>query len=83
MTSSDFRGAMRAIAPSWQPREVTVDPALIRGGLPEILTWWPPGERHGYHVNTQGFLLGEVAGGLPERRSARICAKRSPVPPAP
>jgi CubicO group peptidase (beta-lactamase class C family) len=22
--------------------------------------WWPPGERHGYHVNTQGFLLGEV-----------------------
>ena len=22
--------------------------------------WWTPGERHGYHVNTQGFLLGEV-----------------------
>jgi len=22
--------------------------------------WWRPGERHGYHVNTQGFLLGEV-----------------------
>ncbi len=22
--------------------------------------WWQPGERHGYHVNTQGFLLGEV-----------------------
>ncbi len=22
--------------------------------------WWEPGERHGYHVNTQGFLLGEV-----------------------
>jgi CubicO group peptidase (beta-lactamase class C family) len=22
--------------------------------------WWQPGEGHGYHVNTQGFLLGEV-----------------------
>ncbi len=22
--------------------------------------WWQPGERHGYHVNTQGFLLGEL-----------------------
>ena len=23
-------------------------------------TWWEPGTAHGYHVNTQGFLLGEV-----------------------
>ncbi len=22
--------------------------------------WWPPGRRHGYHVNTFGFLVGEV-----------------------
>src|SRR5207244_6380452 len=22
--------------------------------------WWQPGAHHGYHVNTQGFLLGEV-----------------------
>ena len=22
--------------------------------------WWPPGSGHGYHVNTQGFLIGEV-----------------------
>ena len=22
--------------------------------------WWPPGKRHGYHVNMQGFMLGEV-----------------------
>ena len=22
--------------------------------------WWPPGERFGYHVNTFGFLIGEV-----------------------
>lgn len=29
MTSPDFHDAMRAIAPSWQPREVTIDPTLI------------------------------------------------------
>lgn len=29
MSSSDFRAAMAAIAPGWQPREVTIDPALI------------------------------------------------------
>jgi len=22
--------------------------------------WWPPGTRHGYHVNTFGFLVGEI-----------------------
>jgi len=22
--------------------------------------WWPPGEQHGYHVNTFGFLAGEL-----------------------
>lgn len=22
--------------------------------------WWPPGSAHGYHVNTYGFLVGEV-----------------------
>jgi len=29
MTSPEFLDAMRAIAPGWQPREVTIDPALI------------------------------------------------------
>ena len=23
--------------------------------------WWPPGSRHGYHTNTYGFLVGELA----------------------
>ena len=23
--------------------------------------WWPPGSRHGYHSNTYGFLVGELA----------------------
>ena len=23
--------------------------------------WWPPGSRHGYHANTYGYLVGELA----------------------
>jgi CubicO group peptidase (beta-lactamase class C family) len=30
------------------------------GALETQEPWWPPGERHGYHVNMQGFMLGEV-----------------------
>ena len=47
-----------------------IGPALPAGAVLEwnVMTdalaaqapWWEPGERHGYHVNTQGFLLGEV-----------------------
>ena len=33
---------------------------VITEALAAQAPWWPPGERHGYHVNTQGFLLGEV-----------------------
>ncbi len=41
------------------------DDAMVRW---EVMTaalaaqepWWPPGARHGYHVNTFGFLVGEV-----------------------
>ena len=33
---------------------------VMTGALAAQAPWWPPGERHGYHVNTQGFLLGEV-----------------------
>lgn len=29
--------------------------------LAETEPWWPPGTRHGYHVNTFGYLAGELA----------------------
>src|SRR5579875_2253066 len=38
--------------------------------------WWPPGTRHGYHVNTFGFLVGEVVR-RPAGRSAGSSATRS------
>jgi CubicO group peptidase (beta-lactamase class C family) len=32
----------------------------MTGALARQEPWWPPGTRHGYHVNTFGFLVGEV-----------------------
>jgi CubicO group peptidase (beta-lactamase class C family) len=36
------------------------DWALMTSALAAQAPWWTPGAAHGYHVNTQGFLLGEV-----------------------
>src|SRR5437660_1167306 len=32
----------------------------ITNNLAAQAPWWEPGAGHGYHVNTQGFLIGEV-----------------------
>ncbi len=51
------RGGLPAVARplsgyDWEP---------ICAALAEQEPWWEPGTAHGYHVNTYGFLLGEVA----------------------
>lgn len=33
---------------------------LMTESLAAETPWWTPGEEHGYHVNTYGFLVGEV-----------------------
>jgi CubicO group peptidase (beta-lactamase class C family) len=33
---------------------------VMTGALAAQEPWWEPGQAHGYHVNTQGFLIGEV-----------------------
>jgi len=33
---------------------------VMTEALAEQAPWWEPGEGHGYHVNTQGFLIGEI-----------------------
>ena len=33
---------------------------VMTGALAAQAPWWEPGTGHGYHVNTQGFLVGEV-----------------------
>jgi CubicO group peptidase (beta-lactamase class C family) len=37
-----------------------LDWPLMTGALAAEPPWWPPGSAHGYHVNTFGFLAGEV-----------------------
>jgi len=32
----------------------------MTGAIAAERPWWPPGEAHGYHVNTFGFAVGEV-----------------------
>jgi len=41
-------------ADAWNQWEV------MTGALAAQTPWWEPGTGHGYHVNTQGFLVGEV-----------------------
>ncbi|MGA8457021.1 MAG: serine hydrolase domain-containing protein [Streptosporangiaceae bacterium] len=42
------------------PRGSMLDSRLMVTALAAEQPWWPPGSGHGYHVNTFGFLAGEV-----------------------
>lgn len=42
------------------PDGAMFDWALITNALANEWPWWVPGTAHGYHVNTYGFLTGEV-----------------------
>ena len=42
------------------PRSAMYDWRLMTSSLAAERPWWEPGERHGYHVNTFGFLVGEL-----------------------
>jgi CubicO group peptidase (beta-lactamase class C family) len=53
------QAGLAAIGPAL-PAGAAFDWDAMTGALAAQAPWWPPGERHGYHVNTQGFLLGEV-----------------------
>lgn len=33
----------------------------MTGAVAATEPWWPPGSRHGYHANTYGYLVGELA----------------------
>lgn len=42
------------------PPDAMLDWELMAGALADQRPWWEPGSGHGYHVNTFGFLVGEV-----------------------
>ena len=43
------------------PPGAMLDWPVMTAALSEQEPWWLPGSAHGYHVNTFGFLVGEVA----------------------
>lgn len=42
------------------PRGAQLDWDAMCAALAAQEPWWPPGAAHGYHSNTQGFLIGEL-----------------------
>lgn len=42
------------------PEGAMLDWQRMTSELARQQPWWPPGTRHGYHINTFGFLVGEV-----------------------
>lgn len=42
------------------PEGAMLDWQIMTDALAAETPWWPPGTAHGYHVNTFGFLVGEV-----------------------
>lgn len=52
------RGGMPAVREPL-PTEAIFDWDRVTDALAAQAPWWTPGERHGYHVNTFGYLLGE------------------------
>jgi CubicO group peptidase (beta-lactamase class C family) len=56
------------------PDDAAYDWSCMCAALAAQAPWWEPGTAHGYHVNTQGFLVGEVlrrATGVPVGRLLR------------
>jgi CubicO group peptidase (beta-lactamase class C family) len=42
------------------PEGAMLDWTMMTQALAQQAPWWPPGTAHGYHVNTFGYLVGEV-----------------------
>jgi CubicO group peptidase (beta-lactamase class C family) len=53
------RAGLPGIRPPLPPSAM-YDWQLMTSALAAEQPWWRPGEKHGYHVNTFGFLVGEL-----------------------
>ncbi|HEX2848977.1 MAG TPA: serine hydrolase domain-containing protein [Acidimicrobiales bacterium] len=53
------RAGLPAIREPLAP-DAMLDWHTMTAALARTVPWWPPGSAHGYHVNTFGFLVGEV-----------------------
>jgi CubicO group peptidase (beta-lactamase class C family) len=53
------RAGLPAVGPPL-PADAMFRPGVMTAALAAHAPWWAPGTRHGYHVNTFGFLVGEL-----------------------
>jgi CubicO group peptidase (beta-lactamase class C family) len=62
------------------PVGAMLDWPRMTGALAATEPWWEPGARHGYHVNTYGFLVGEVVRRASGERIGRYFREEFAVP---
>jgi CubicO group peptidase (beta-lactamase class C family) len=62
LTVGDLLGHRSGLPSFREPQspEIIFDWLTITQALAQESPWWEPGTAHGYHVNTFGFLIGEV-----------------------
>lgn len=62
LTVGDLLGHRSGLPSFRQPQSPTIifDWPAVTQALARETPWWQPGTAHGYHVNTFGFLIGEV-----------------------
>ena len=53
------QAGLPAVGPRLAPGAM-LDHDVMAAALAAQPPWWPPGTAHGYHVNTWGFLVGEI-----------------------
>lgn len=58
------------------PEGAMLDWTTMCDALARTRPWWEPGTRHGYHVNSFGFLVGEVVRRAAGRRVGAVLAER-------
>jgi CubicO group peptidase (beta-lactamase class C family) len=57
-----------------------LDWTLMTEALAGERPWWPPGTAHGYHVNTFGFLIGEIVRRASGRTIGRFLREEIAIP---
>ncbi len=62
------------------PADAMLDWPRMIAALEATEPWWEPGTRHGYHVNTYGFLVGEVVRRASGKRIGRYFREEFAVP---
>jgi CubicO group peptidase (beta-lactamase class C family) len=62
------------------PAGAVLDWSRMTEALAATEPWWEPGTRHGYHVNTYGFLVGEVVRRASGERIGRYFRDEFAVP---